>query len=420
MSPFLLACLAYLTLALPGSTLGLIWPSMRFSFHEPVGALGILLVFGVAASVASSTVTGRVMSRVRVGQLLALGGALLALALRIEAMAPSLWIIAVGMMIFGFGFGLVDSVLNAYAANHFGARQVNWMHACFGLGATIGPLLVTALLSNGLGWRWTYGSMALALVVVTFVFAITRQGWETAPALMTAASPVSDGGAAGRISDPPRREPRTPVLISILTFTALETGLESGAGIWGYVFLTAGRGLSHDAAGVAVAAYWAMMFVGRVVLGPVAERVGAAGVLSCAVAGAAFGAALMVIPGPAIVAVVGMMTVGLAAAPIFPLFTLTTAQRVDQADTARTVGFEVAASAVGGAALPAGMGLAIGAFNARALAPSLFVLGLAMCAVYASLSRGDEAWGRSFPASASGEAPAGEVLGRHLALRYPR
>ena len=40
MSPFLLACLAYLTVALPGSTLGLLWPSMRLSFHEPVGALG--------------------------------------------------------------------------------------------------------------------------------------------------------------------------------------------------------------------------------------------------------------------------------------------------------------------------------------------------------------------------------------------
>ena len=53
---FLLACLAYLGIALPASTLGLLWPSMRLSFGEPVGALGILLGFGIAASVVSSAV----------------------------------------------------------------------------------------------------------------------------------------------------------------------------------------------------------------------------------------------------------------------------------------------------------------------------------------------------------------------------
>src|SRR6185312_12395799 len=55
----LLACLAYLSVALPGSTLGLLWPSMRLSLGQPVGALGILLVSGIAASDVSSAVTGR-------------------------------------------------------------------------------------------------------------------------------------------------------------------------------------------------------------------------------------------------------------------------------------------------------------------------------------------------------------------------
>jgi fucose permease len=97
----------------------------------------------------------------------------------------------------------------------------------------------------------------------------------------------------------------------------------------------------------------------------------------------------MTVPGPAFVAVIGMMTLGLAAAPIFPLLTLTTAQRVgtgDVAGTTRAVSLQVAASAIGSAALPAGIGLVIGAFNAKALAPSLLILGLAMGGVYGLLS----------------------------------
>ena len=64
-----------------------------------------------------------------------------------------------------------------------------------------------------------------------------------------------------------------------MLFTAVETGVESAAGIWGYAFLTSGRGLSPVAAGIVVSAYWAMMFVGRMLLGPMAQRAGASHVL---------------------------------------------------------------------------------------------------------------------------------------------
>jgi MFS family permease len=117
-SVFLLSCLTYLSVALPGSTLGMLWPSMRMSIHEPVGALGIVLVAGVAAAVVSSAATGRVLARVRQGPLLAFGAVLVSAALAAEAAAPALWIIVVGSAVFSTGFGVIDSALNAYAAGH--------------------------------------------------------------------------------------------------------------------------------------------------------------------------------------------------------------------------------------------------------------------------------------------------------------
>jgi fucose permease len=362
---------------------------MRLSFHEPLGALGVLLAFGVTASVVSSAATGRILSRVGVGPLLALGTMLTAVALAVEALAPSLWVVTGGFVLFGLGFGATDSALNAYAARHFGAREINWMHASYGLGASTGPLLVTVILSNGLSWRWTYGTMAVALAALAWVFTLAHRRWDVPSRPLAPRPPGPDEGLAEPTSGVERRKPVAAVMLSALTFTAVETGIESGAGIWGYVFLTAGRGLSHEAAGVAVSAYWAMMFVGRAVLGTVAERVGSGRVLGGAVVGVTLGAALMTVPGPGFVAVIGMMTLGLAAGPIFPLFTLTTAQRVGAGDvrgTTRTVSLQVAASAVGAAAVPAGMGLVIEAFNARVLAPSLLVLGLAMCGVHGLLS----------------------------------
>jgi fucose permease len=136
-----------------------------------------------------------------------------------------------------------------------------------------------------------------------------------------------------------------------------------------------------------VAAYWAMMLVGRAVLGPVAERTGPQPVLAGAVVGVGVGSALMWVPEPGFVAVVGMMALGLAAAPIFPLLTLTTARGLGSPNaTTRTVSLRVAASALGAAALPAAIGVAIGLRSAKALAPILFVLALTMGAAYAHIS----------------------------------
>ncbi len=383
MPAFLLACLAYLSVAWPASTLGLLWPSMRLSFGEPVGALGVLLVFGITASVISSVATGRLS--VRTGPLVAVATMLTAVALAVEAFAPSLWVMAIGTVLFGLGFGAIDAALNAHAARHFGARDINWMHASYGLGATIGPLLVTALLSGGLSWHRTYGLMALVQAALAIVFIVGRRGWrESSRANGSRAEKDKPGPGDGRA----RRRPPPAVALTSLTFAAVETGIESGAGIWGYVFLTAGRGLPAGTAGVAVSAYWAMMFAGRVVLGPVAQRLGPARVLATAVAGIPAGAALMTAPGPGLLAVIGLMILGLAAAPVFPLLTLMTPQWAGGTTGAtRMVSLQVAASAIGSAALPAGLGLAIGAVNARILAPSLLVLGLAMGGLYVFGSR---------------------------------
>jgi fucose permease len=376
---FALSCVAYLGIALPGSTLGLLWPSMRVSFGAPIGALGIMLVFGVTASVISSAATGRILADLRVGQVLAIGTALSGLALAVEAGAPSLPVFTAGMVIFGLGFGAMDSALNAHAARHFGARDINWMHASYGLGATIGPLLVTVLLSSGFGWRPVYGTLAGVQVAMALLFAVAGQNWQEIPdqvAPLTVRDMRREGQRRWRAAAP-----------MALVFITVEAGLEAGAGVWGYIFLTDGRGLPRAAAGVAVAAYWAMMFAGRAVLGPLAERAGAGRVLATAVMGIPVGGALMTVPGPGALAVAGLIVVGLTAAPVFPLFTLTTAQRTGAADVSGMVSLQVASSAVGSAAIPAALGLAIGAVDARVLAPVLLILGLAMGGLYLAAAR---------------------------------
>jgi MFS family permease len=354
---FLLSCLTYFSVALPGSTLGVLWPYIRLDLDQPVGALGFVLVTNVVATVLASVLTGHGVTR----RPLALGTALTAAALALEAGTSSMWVFTVGSALFGLGFGALDAGLNAHAARHLGPRNITWLHAGYGLGAIAGPLLATAVLSSGLTWRVVFGVFAGTQAVVACVLAATRE--------RHVARTTTGGGSTGQVG--------------ALVTVAVEAGIETCAGIWGYLFLTEGRGLGPAAAGLVVSAYWATMFVGRVLLGPVAERVGARVVLAWAIGGVAVGTAVLVVPGH-VPAVAGLLIIGLAAAPVVPLFALT-------AGSARAVGWQAAASSAGGSVLSAGMGLLIGASGPSVLAPSLLVMGV-MTFLMSLVPRGPRVW----------------------------
>ena len=216
-SSLVLSCLAYLSVAIPSSTLGLLWPSMRLSWHQPLSALGVLLIVGVTASVLASLGAGRLLPRLGAGPMVAAGTVAPAAALALEAVAPAIWVFAAGMVVFGLGFGALDTALNAHAAARFGPRQINWMHASYGLGATVGPLLVTALRCAHLCWRGTFGALAVVQGVVAVLLSLAWRSWG---------QPPSRPGRPG--PDRPAVAVPVPAVLVAAAFAAVECGIESG------------------------------------------------------------------------------------------------------------------------------------------------------------------------------------------------
>jgi fucose permease len=370
----LLAYLAFLGISLPDGLLGVSWPSMSVSFGQPVGALGLVLPFAVVSSMLSSASTGVLLTRIGLGRILAGSTGLYALALSAQSLAPAFWVFIVAAVVLAAGSGAIDAALNAFAARHCNARQITWLHAVYGLGAAAGPLLFVATAAAGLSWRWAFALVAALQAVLTVVFALTRHLWQTVqgPQPRSSRQPRPGWKAALRL----------PAAVwSGVSVFALQTGVESGTALWAYVFLTDARAVPSGPAAAAVSGYWIALLLGRVVLGPVAIRTGPRPVLVACLAGMSVGAMLLLLPGFASVG--GIVLLGLCAAPMFPLLTLTTAERVGAAWTDRAIGLQSAASAAGSATLPALIGLLIGAFGSQVIAPSLFALVLLNTAVFA-------------------------------------
>jgi fucose permease len=370
----LLAYLAFLGISLPDGLLGVSWPSMSVSFGQPVGALGLMLPFAVVASMLSSASTGALLARIRLGRILAGSIGLYALALSAQSVTSEFWVFVVAAVVLAAGSGAIDAALNAFAARELNARQITWLHAVYGLGAAAGPLLFMAAAAAQLSWRWAFALVAALLAVLTVVFAFTARQWPTPQRPLPRLSKQPETQSERRV--------RLPVAIwSGASVFAMQTGVESGTALWTYLFLTDARAVPPGVAAATASGYWIALFLGRVVLGPVATRTSPRPVLLACMAGMVVGSTLLLLPG--LVPIGGVVLLGLSAAPMYPLLTLTTRDRVGAAWTDRAIGLQSAASAAGSATLPALIGLLIGPFGSQVIAPSLLVLAMLNTAVFA-------------------------------------
>lgn len=371
MAVLLLAYLGFVSVGLPEGAHGVAWPYMRAEFDVPVGAVGFILITGTTGYVLASVAAGFAVDRFGVGWLLAGSTVLSASALVGYALAPGLAFVVGAALFLGLGSGAIDAGLNAYVARHFGARHISWLHASFGAGATAGPLVMTVVLAGGLAWRWGYGTIAVALALLALAFVVSARAW-------------GDGSAVPPVKPPSRQTWALPGLWLGAAAFAVEVAIEIGAALWAYLLLTEGRGMAEHLAGIAVSAYWGSMLAGRLLSGAVGDRIGTHRMLTGGVAGLVLGAVLIALPAPGWVTVVGLIVTGFAAAPMFPLLTLTTAERVGDAHADRTIGVQVGASALGGTAVPAAIGVLIGRTGPGALGPCLIVLAALLAVIYAA------------------------------------
>jgi len=366
-----LAYLGFVSVGLPDGAHGVAWPYMSAGFDVPVGAVGFILITGTTGYVSASVAAGFVVGRIGVGWLLAGSTALSAAALVGYALAPGLAFVVGAALFLGLGGGAIDAGLNAYVTRHFGARHISWLHASFGAGATAGPLVMTAVLAGGLAWRWGYGALAAGLGLLALAFVLSARAWV-------------DGSAVGVAKPPSRATWRLPGLWLGAAAFAVEVAIEIGVALWAFLLLTEGRDMAEHLAGLAVSAYWASMLAGRLLSGAVTDRLGAHRLLTAGVTGLVLGAVLVTLPAPGWLAVVGLIVIGFAAAPMFPLLTLTTGERVGDEHADRTIGVQVGASALGGTAVPAAIGVLIDQVGPEVLGPCLVALAMLLALIYTS------------------------------------
>jgi fucose permease len=410
-SPLVLASLGFVSLGLPEGLLGVAWPSIRASFDLPLDALGLLLATFASGYFVSSAVSGRFITRLGIGSVLSVSCALTGTCLLGYSLAPS-WpaMVAIGALL-GIGAGVIDASLNTYAAMAHGPRVLNWMHAAFGLGAAVGPLVMTAILASGQSWTIGYALVAVCQLALSAAYWATRHAY--APPAADAGipkgppSPLEQGDLKGAAAGPPltlgepngreraqrsgtavtpRALRRNPLLWLSLALFFLYVGLEAGAGQWSYSLYTLSRDTPAAVAGFLVSAYWASLTIGRILFGFIATHTSSETLLRAAMALSILASALIALNLP-VISALALALLGLSFAPVFPVLIAETPNRLGRQHTANVVGLEVAAAVVGGAILPALLGVLAARTTLEVVGPALLLGAVLLAALHEALVR---------------------------------
>ena len=369
---------AFISLGLPDAVTGVAWPSIQDEFGLPTRYLGLVLAGLCAGYFVSGVLAGRMMRRIGIGGLLGISCLLVSLAMAGNSGISVWWLLIINAMIWGLGSGAIDSGLNAYAANHFPAKHMHWMHACYSLGAALGPIAMSYAIVQLHSWRHGYAIVSATMAFMMLTFALTRSHWEADEQQKQSERTArqSDAKTDAMVISTSSALLNPLVWFHIVAFF-LYTGFEALVGQWSFTWLTQGRNVSVKSAGFWVSAYFFAIGGGRLVTGTIVGRLGLDRLLRWSMLTAFVGTLVMLLSNHTAVSCASLLIIGFGLAAIFPCLMSRTPQRLGRETADHAVGFQIAAATLGAATVPGITGVVIEQWGVNAIA--FMAVGVAVC-----------------------------------------
>ena len=165
--------LSFISLGLPDSLLGAAWPVIHAEIGAPLSASGFVFMIIAVGTIVSSLLSDRLTRRLGAGKVTAISVAMTCAALFGFSFSRSYAMLCLWAIPYGLGAGGVDAALNNYVALHYASRHMSWLHCMWGVGATVGPAIMGAMLAAGHSWNAGYRSIGLIQLVLTAILLLS-------------------------------------------------------------------------------------------------------------------------------------------------------------------------------------------------------------------------------------------------------
>lgn len=372
--------IAFISLGLPDSLLGSAWPVMYEALGVSVSSAGVISMVIAGGTILSSLMSDRLIRRFGTGLVTTVSVALTAAALLGFSISDSFWQLCLWGIPYGLGAGSVDAALNNFVALHYKSRHMSWLHCFWGIGATLGPVIMGWCLTGGWKWNGGYRTIGLMQVVLVIGLMASLPLWKKA-----GASGAAEETEGKRLTLPEilRLPGAKPMMTAFFCYCALETT----TGLWASSYMVLNRGIDAE-----TAAKWASLFyfgitAGRFLCGFVSDRAGDRRMVRWGQIAAGLGVLLVLLPLGNAVLFAGLILIGIGCAPIFPSLLHETPVNFGSENSQSIMGLQMASAYVGTTFMPPLFGLLAEKVSIRLYPVFLLVFVLLMTAMVERVNR---------------------------------
>ena len=347
--------LAFISLGLPDSLLGSAWPSMYPLLGVPVSYAGILSMIISFGTIVSSLNSDRLTRALGAGRVTAISVGMTAAALFGFSISTQFWMLCLWAVPYGLGAGSVDAALNNYVALHYESRHMSWLHCMWGIGTMVSPMVMGRVLAGGGPWTAGYRYIALFQIALTAVLFLSLPLWQKRT------DETAEGGTAPQalsLGQVFRLPGAKEVMLCFFCYCALETT----AGLWASSYLTLTRGVAADTAASFASLFYIGITAGRAACGFLTLKLSDTQMIRLGQ-----GVAALLVPGPQLLALAGLVLVGVGCAPIYPSIIHATPDHFGADRSQAVIGIQMASAYVGNLVMPPLFGLL-----ANNITPALF------------------------------------------------
>ncbi|PHH77660.1 hypothetical protein CDD82_3402 [Ophiocordyceps australis] len=343
---------SFLLMGANDASYGALIPYLEKYYHVSHGSVSFVFLSPTIGYIASA-ISNHYL-HIKLGQrgVAVIAGACHAAAYSIMSSHPPFRILVLSYVLVGFGNGVVDCGWNAWVSSLDSASQLlGLLHACYGAGGVIGPLLATALITKAkLEW-YTFcyimvGLAGIESVVMSWAF------WDlTASKYRHGHGPDAKEPKAGLYATL-FEKPAAQVCWTAASFLFILVGMEVALGGWIVTFMLDERHTDKFASGMVSVVFWLGMTMGRAILGFLTPALGAqySTMVYMVFAMAALVVFWMV---PVFyVSVIAVASMGLFIGPLFPNVILMVNMLLPRQMHVTAIGFASAIGGSGAAVMP--------------------------------------------------------------------
>lgn len=347
--------LAFISLGLPDALLGSAWPTMYSEFDVPVSYAGIISMIIALGTIISSLQSDRLTRKLGTGKVTAISVAMTAIALLGFSSSHAFWMLCVWAVPYGLGAGSVDAALNNYVALHYESHHMSWLHCMWGVGATVGPYIMGFALSGGKTWNTGYLYIGVLQIVLTAILVFSLPLWKERK---TSESPGNTN--ENTTLEKPLRLPqiiKIPGAKEVMLCFFCYCAIEQTAGLWASSYLTLFKGVSAETAARFAGMFFIGITVGRAINGFIAMKLQDSQMIRLGQSIIAIGVIVMLLPGPHIISLAGLILIGLGCAPVYPCIIHSTPAHFGAGRSQALIGVQMASAYVGTCLMPPIFGL---------------------------------------------------------------